>query len=286
MATSKTSSDPSQFTFWPEDSPVNPTLQQDSRAETPTLAPCGQRCSASSARRGPAGSWQRMFEEQLGCALTGSLATWREKATPSGRPLFQLQPSAPSTSESDSGLLLATPLGCDGKNQSGTRPNKTGGQPLSALVRMVRLLTVKAQDAHGGWSTTPGYGMSLNGVVKNLSLPTPLAFEGRRGPMKAKKHTSFELSKLLRHLRRKDGTPSTYQEAQVELLRLLVADGLGHMLNPDFTEWMMGIPIGWSRAESRVRFACRLLVGRRGLQPSATRSCRRLPMRSSRQSRE
>src|ERR1039458_8788287 len=74
-----------------------------------TTARSGRRCSALLKRQDPVGCLLKTCLESSAWNSTLCFLTWRAKATPRGRWLFQLAPSMPDTDETGCGYLLPTP---------------------------------------------------------------------------------------------------------------------------------------------------------------------------------
>ena len=113
----------SQLTLFAEDSPASPiALQENGKAKT-TSATSGQSISESSENSGPLGYLERMFLEYARQSSTTSSMILRVWATPRGRSIYRLAPSARRTSDTGSSLW----------------PTATAvTRPMEANVRMYR----------------------------------------------------------------------------------------------------------------------------------------------------
>jgi len=89
----------------PEAFPANHSLTPGSAEARTTTVTSGLRCSALCKSPGPVGFLLRMCLASSRWNSTRCLLTWKVKATPQGRLLFQLAPSTPRTVETESGLL-------------------------------------------------------------------------------------------------------------------------------------------------------------------------------------
>jgi len=147
---------------------------------------------------GQLGAFSRMFMDTLAWASTKCYLTWKPKATPQGRLLFQLAVSMPRTEETGSGLW-ATPRTTDG----------TGGP---------RKLDEKGRRIS---QTNPDlvFGANLADQVK--MWPTPTANKDACGTPNGK------MQKML----------GNHPEVR--------NTGAG-TLNPQWVEWLMGYPEGWT----------------------------------------
>jgi hypothetical protein len=119
--------------------------------------------------------FSRMFTDTSRWGSTRCWLTWRRSATPAGRPLFLLRPSAPRTGEIASGFW-PTPRASENENrQTKPTPSQLAGTPGRSLAAEVTMWpTPKARD----WKNTGGpaellrEGPDLNVVVERM-LPTP-----------------------------------------------------------------------------------------------------------------
>ena len=104
MSEGPTSPTPPQMSLW-EDSPVSRFPMRESSAVRTTPAISGRRCLGLSGNAGPLGLLEKMLLGSSNWAWTKYSLTWRARATPRGRLIFQLARLAPRTSASDYGLL-------------------------------------------------------------------------------------------------------------------------------------------------------------------------------------
>jgi len=147
---------------------------------------------------GQLGAFSRMFMDTLAWASTKCYLTWKPKATPQGRLLFQLAVSMPRTDETGFGLW-ATPRTTDG----------TGGP--NKLDEKGRRISQTNPDLV--------FGAKLADQVK--MWPTPTANEDACGTPNGK------MQKML----------GNHPEVR--------NTGAG-TLNPQWVEWLMGYPEGWT----------------------------------------
>jgi hypothetical protein len=170
------------------------------------------------------------------------------KATPAGRLLFQLAVSMPRTEEIGSGLWQTPDTGEGGtsgllKEGKDTRPN---GQPIQ--VRLVGQVnnerlwpTPRTQMTRPVQIRKDGNRGNLEEVVAELMYPTPTARD---------------------HM---DGKAPYYRDGKLQ--QDTVGRVVGGSLNPQWVEWLMGFPEGWT-----------------DLKPSETPSSRKSPRKSDTQS--
>jgi len=103
-----------QLTLLPGDSLANLTVSPGSEEAQKTTATSGQNISALLKKSSRDTSLLRTFLESSPPISTRCYLTWKVKATPARRSIFQLSPSMPSTDENAS-LLLPTASAWDGR---------------------------------------------------------------------------------------------------------------------------------------------------------------------------
>ena len=200
---------------------------QESAWEPQTCAGSGQRCFERWLRLGPVSLWQRTCTASLltTAALSSRLCTltWTQRVTKRSRRLyFRLLPSVPHIDGIASGFL-PTPDTTTGAPNKGS--NKRNGP--KSLIEAARLWpTPMVADADGGRTSKgakrPNEG-GLSSAVKLWSTPTVRDAES--------------LAKASR------GAGSLAKGNQ--LVEPLVVQ-VGGTLNPEWVEWLMGFPAGWT----------------------------------------
>jgi len=166
MSPDPTSPTPTQMSLWGA-SRVSPTHTQDFKKENQTPDISGRKCLDLSKNVGPLGLLEKTLLESPNWAWTKYSLTWRTKATPQGRLIFQLVRLAPRTSGSDSGLLhtptaKANQMAPDMLRHKGswgriwpTPTGMTGGEGVAPSHR----------DGTHGWNTAA--------AVNDAQSPTP-----------------------------------------------------------------------------------------------------------------
>jgi hypothetical protein len=191
----------------------------------------------------PLGAFSRMF---MGMSLWGSTKcylTWRGKATPQGRSLFQLVPRTHLTEEIESSSsveMWATPRTSDVKsgrtlNEKGQRISKSSDLVFGAnLADQVKMWpTPQARDYKGpsGWSMK-GTETDLPQAVKMWPTPAARDYKGAN---------SYERTK---------NKLEQGERAQMGQLpnAVMMQEGkqISGSLNPQWVEWLMGYPEGWT----------------------------------------
>ena len=168
----------------------------------------GLKCLGLSKNLGPLGSLEKMLLGTSIWASTKCSLTWKQRATPQGRLLFQLAPSMLTTDGIESGLLhtpTATANQMAPSMNSGwwrTPAADQGGTPKALLE---------------GKTTRPsGHRIQIRLQDQVKMWPTPTA------------HNAKETAAPSEHLR---NTPTLAAQA-------------GGSLNPTWVEWLMGFPEG------------------------------------------
>lgn len=155
--------------------------------------------------------------------------TWKVSATPRGRLLFQLLPSMRNTDEAASGSLLATPT---------AKANQ---------------LAPSMQAKHPGCAAL---------------LPTPTARDWKDGS--AKSCANVEPNSLLGRVVHLLPTPrvcSGLRSSGMNRSELTTQQGVNGSLNPEWVEWLMGFPVGWTALD-----ASAMPLSRRSSKKSAAQS--------------
>jgi hypothetical protein len=171
----------------------------------------GRKCSGLYTKLGPLGCLVRTLLESSRWNSTECFLTWKVKATPSRRLLFQLAPSTPNTDETEFGLWRTLVEG-DAKRGVHPNPKKQAGE--YSLLNQVKLRPTP-RAAITGDVTAERVGDKFNNlesVIAREMFMTPDygAAKGR-------------------------GIKSAGENSR-----------LGGSLNPPWVEWLMGYPQGWT----------------------------------------
>jgi hypothetical protein len=172
---------------------------------------------------GPLGSLVRTLLGMSHWGSTMCLLTWKDKVTPHNRLLFRLQLSELRTEEIEFSLW-PTPVRSDYKRRG---PNSQQ-QGLPEIVRMFP--TPTSQDAKN--STLPPSQKnrdSIPGAILRM-LPTPTASQNHK-PVRALAPSEA------------NGTHGTMLVGAVGDMS---PELVGGQLNPQWVEWLMGFPTGWT----------------------------------------
>ena len=202
------------------DFPASHSPQQENEKGLRMNATYGWKCAELLPSCGPVGCLGKML---LAASIWGSTKrslTWQKRDTLFSHSYFRLAASARGMSASEllsSRLMFPTPLASD------TNTNRDA-QNLDVFLSEAGILR-KRNKSGSIWS------LSLSAAVFYL---TPVASDGFRSTLKP---TAFDPKK-------KDGNLS----AQMIALEQPVSDTAA--LNPDWVEWLMGFPKGWTDVSS------------------------------------
>ena len=184
-------------------------------------ATCGLKCAASLQSSSPAGCLAKML---LGSSIWGStkrFLTWKKRATLFKHSYYQLAVSARGISAQEllsSALMFPTPLASDN--------NKKQTAAVNMNVYLSDNGIFRKKNKNGAiWS------LPLSAAVFYL---TPAASEGYRSTLKP---AAF-----------RDKSPSSNLSAQVIRQEQPLSEKAA--LNPDWVEWLMGFPKGWTDVSS------------------------------------
>ena len=225
-----------QLTLFPVDSPASPSVSPGSKAARRMTATSGRKCSELSGSSDPVGCLVRMC---LGSSIwrsTRCFLTWTVKVTPRRRLLFRLQASTPRTEETGS-LLWPSPT--TGAALCGGTGN------FQTLKRMAERGMITEEERRqlsqgNGGKTNPGLLEWLMGYEQMFTklIPTP-----RASDYKGAATTRFYSQNV--QVERERERRSAYRSQLCELVEATPLGILGR-LNPEWTEWLMGYPIGWT----------------------------------------
>ena len=160
-----------------EDSLANHLAKRgDSKLKTtPDIS--GRKCLGLSGNAGPLGLLEKTLLESSAWAWTKYSLTWRAKATPQGRLIFQLARLAPRTSDNDSGLLH-TPT-AKANQTSPSMAKKGKGNWVSGLADQV-----KASAPKTGGKLNPQWVAWLMGYPTEFLNSVPWATQSSRKSQK------------------------------------------------------------------------------------------------------
>lgn len=201
----------------------------------------GQRCLELSKKSGPLGLLERMLLGSSTWRSTRCFLTWKAKATKQGRLYFRLVPSTPRTdatefvswagTEDRAVYFAPTPRAHNIPTSETAKQRYKSSPSLMDYVQMWP--TPKASDYKG--SGPPGSKSAEHDRKKGnlkgaVMYPTPTTGAGLCGGT-----GNYQQLKAL-----KEAGEISEEE------RRSMAAGNGGQLNPEWVEWLMGFPLGWT----------------------------------------
>lgn len=230
-----------QLTLFPEASPASRSPAPGSAEAQRMTVISGRKCSELFGSCGPVGSLVRMLLESSIWRSTRCLLTWKAKVTPRGRWYYQLAASTPRT-EDTALQLWATPNTMDYLPQRSPealrRQAETSrkGRKRPANLReqvcaeTVRLWPTPRASSGTGASNAPNRQGSMDLQSAAVLYPTPTTERLCGGSHAREKLKAMEAAGQI-----------------TEAERRSMAAGNGGQLSPDWVEWLMGFPPGWTR---------------------------------------
>jgi hypothetical protein len=263
-------------TLFAEDSLVShsPKLENSLPKTTPVTS--GRKCLDLSGNAGPLGFVEKTLLGSSNWAWTKYSLTWKAKATPQGRLIYQLARLAPRTSDSGSGLLH-TPTAKANQTSPSTMARGPGnwvsGLGGAKPHHMVPTPTTMDHVERKSTNKTPSTGKLNYETNKSVSLdrwakmwPTPTASDHLSNPSEAleawekraekKKEEGISLQFALRHAAQMWPTPTTPtgggersgDRSGTGSLNYMARSGqltgpkITGSLNPQWVAWLMGYP--------------------------------------------
>lgn len=225
-----------QLTLFSEATHANLFPQPGNDVARKMTATSGRRCLELSKKSGPLGYLLKTLLATSRWASTLYLLTWKVKVTPARRSLFQLQASAPRTSEKGS-LSWTTPIQSDYKRRG---PNSKQ-QGLPEKVRAA-WRTPQAANAGQGPKSREHFERVIKTGESQITLtdqvrhawPTPTAEKGMNGGTAHR--MMFEDAVKLGRMSEREKDQMLYTTH-------------GGQLNPDWVEHLMGFPPGWTNTD-------------------------------------
>ena len=247
-----------QLTLFQGDSHANLLVLPGSDEARKMTVTSGLKCSELYKRSGPLGCLVRMCLESSIWHSTRCYLRWKISATPARRSLFQLAVSMPRTSDSESQFW---PTVTTDTATARKKRYAQGGMPLSTMLAMF---------------PTPTTGAGLCGGTGNYQQLQRLTEMGRISEEERRQLSQGNGGKanpewlewLMGYARAFTGllpTPratdchmavssrwwggAEYHHGLNELTELTPRGRIG-LLNPEYVEWLMGYPIGWTESNA------------------------------------
>lgn len=205
-----------QLQSFPADSLANRSVLLDSEKDLRMPAIYGRKCAELLPNCGPLTCLGKMLLASSIWGSTKRFLTWQKRDTLFSHSYFRLVASARGMNASEllsSRLMFPTPLASD------TNTNRDA-RNLDVFLSEAGILR-KRNKSGSIWS------LSLSAAVFYL---TPAASEGYRSTLKP---TAF-----------RNISPGANLSTQIVQMEKPEADNMA--LNPDWVEWLMGFPLGWT----------------------------------------
>lgn len=243
----------------PVASPASRSASQVASARRRMTATSGRNCAALLHRRDPLYSWAKMLLASSRWASTEFSLTWKPKATPAGRLLFQLAPSTPridASASGSSGAVWPTAVANDDNKSPeahlAMKLRMPGGQrrTITSLQVAAKLVwpTATANDPEKRGDFAAERRNGLPGVVKAV-WSTPRASDGEKGgpnqqfgsgstqPLPAQAVWATPTTRD-----HKDASSVGSAPENGMLGRQVKPSPVAGYLNPEFVFWLMGYP--------------------------------------------
>lgn len=223
-----------QLTLFPVGSRASPLVLPGSEEARRMTVTSGLRCLELYRSSGPLGSLVRMLLASSTWRSTRCYLTWKPSATPARHLLFRLVPSTPRTGATDA-RSWPTPTAADSyTDKLKSSQQKGDGRHSLTLGHAVKMLpTPKASDYKGSGpagSNSAEHDLKYGNLKGVVMYPTPTTGAGMCGGT-----GNYQQLKALE---------AAGQITEEE--RRSMAAGNGGQLNPDWVEWLMNFPIGWT----------------------------------------
>ena len=221
--------------YCPVDFRASRSALPGSRKAQQMTAISGQKCLEWCRSCGPLGSLEKMcLESSLWHSMTFFL-TWKVQVTPAGRSLFRLAVSVPSTKETDVSLW----------------PTPTASQDMKPIRP---LAPSEKNGTHGIMLVAAVYDAGQKNPI--CTFPTPTRFDATCGNLKGKEYTGTKHAMKLIQAAKMFPTPTAHnaknatlppsQADRDSIPGRLIQEGCSGKLNPQWVEWLMGFPPGWT----------------------------------------
>ena len=199
------------------DIPASPSVLPGCKEARKMTAISGQKYTKLFKQNSPIGLFAKMFLDTSAWGSTKCYLIWKPKTTPANRLLFQLAPSMPHTDATGSGLLHT---------------------PTAKANQM-------APSMNSGWWATPDAsprGSRAADLVKNGSTVE------RRGSGQMRGIDLQTQVKMWPTPTTQDAKNNGGESQHSRNTKPLNAE-IGGALNPQWVEWLMGYPEGWTDLE-------------------------------------
>lgn len=243
-----------QSSLFPEDSPASRTATPGTVEAQMMTAHSGRNLIASYARFSRLPSFSKMLLASSIWNSTKCFLIWKPQVTPRRRLIFRLRESTPTTFAIESGLLptpTATEYGSGQNGKPGDGRKEYAGKGMPSLSTLARRMipTPTAGDAKSAGSrNTPD-----SKANPGLSLTDYVREDGGRG-----RESGLWATPSARDWKDTPGMSSSginpdgsERKRSDQLARQVYQHGQQRsgQLNPEWVEWLMGYPVGWTESE-------------------------------------
>lgn len=220
-----------QLTLFPEDFLASLSLLPGGEEARKMTVISGQRWLGLSKNYGPLGLLEKMLLESSIWNSKQCFLIWKPRGMPQGHFLFQLAASVPRTGDTGP-QLWPTPKASDagGTGKKGSKSAECD-RKKGNLRGVVMYATPQARDYRTGqagrWEDKKNRSRNLNDQIAMYPTPTGARLCGGS-------HAAQTLNRI------QENGHITEQEKRS------MKSGNGGQLNPEWVEWLMGFPIGWT----------------------------------------
>jgi hypothetical protein len=211
-----------ELTLSAGDIPASPSPTPASSEATKILATSGRRCAALLAKSDPLGSLLKMLLVTSRWGSTRCSLTWKPMATPGGRLLFRLVQKTPPTSDSESGSWLATATATANQLAPSMMKHKGCRAMWPTPRNSPASIYAETPDTQARREMVHGKGRFSNLADAVQMWPTPTSRDHKDTGDCANVPTNGLLGREV--------GPSKEHGS----------------LNPQWVEWLMGFPDGWT----------------------------------------
>ena len=251
-----------QLTLFPADSPASPSPLPGSVEARRMTVTSGLKCSESLENCGPVGSLVRMLLESSIWRSTQCSLTWKKKDMRGGRCLYRLAASTRRTGAS-AAQFWPTVTSFDATCGELKGREYTGTQHAMKIGQAVRMLPTPRANCSTGASWAPHRQGAPDLQTYAAMFPPPRSSDAKlTGPpgsasaehdLKRRQLRGVVLYPTPTTERLCGGSHAAARLKEMEAAGQITPEerrsmqaGNGGQLNPDWVEWLMGYPIGWS----------------------------------------
>jgi len=238
--------------YCPEASPASRSPVPGSAEARRMTVTSGRKCLEWCRNSGPLGSLERMLLASSVWHSMTCLLTWSVRVTPAGRSFFRLRGSVPRTCEIGYSLW-PTMTRADAQGHAYQYSRGDPSKPVPTLVGAARMYPTPHANCHTGAGEHGTGGLNLQTAVLQM-VPTPCAQDAKNSTLPPSQlHRDTVPGALIRGMFYTPTSVSGNQNGRIDEWGgshnpYRGEKGKCHpqYLNPEFVEWLMGFPIGWT----------------------------------------